>query len=199
MFSLVMPWSDILLVPDMWSRAAALRVVRICGNLSSRCLKSCWRLSRVFPLFHSDVYLSSRDRQILDWHFANLEFANATPLSTLSLKHWDQVETRPEFELSWRSHVGLWCIHRKWLWIVIQCFKCIAVVFNVSTGRWLWVHRQPPDRTERLLLRPRGSRWGFGHQTEHSSATGPVHGIRYVRTAKEHQRTGRYANALWSF
>uniref|UniRef100_A0A8C0ZZ76 Lysine-specific histone demethylase n=1 Tax=Castor canadensis TaxID=51338 RepID=A0A8C0ZZ76_CASCN len=41
-------------------------------------------------LFFSDVYLSSRDRQILDWHFANLEFANATPLSTLSLKHWDQ-------------------------------------------------------------------------------------------------------------
>lgn len=26
----------------------------------------------------------------MDWHFANLEFANATPLSTLSLKHWDQ-------------------------------------------------------------------------------------------------------------
>lgn len=46
------------------------------------------------PFFsHSDVYLSSRDRQILDWHFANLEFANATPLSTLSLKHWDQVYT----------------------------------------------------------------------------------------------------------
>uniref|UniRef100_A0AAQ4R2E9 Lysine (K)-specific demethylase 1a n=1 Tax=Gasterosteus aculeatus aculeatus TaxID=481459 RepID=A0AAQ4R2E9_GASAC len=42
----------------------------------------------------SDVYLSSRDRQILDWHFANLEFANATPLSTLSLKHWDQVYTQ---------------------------------------------------------------------------------------------------------
>jgi len=41
-------------------------------------------------LLFSDVYLSSRDRQILDWHFANLEFANATPLSTLSLKHWDQ-------------------------------------------------------------------------------------------------------------
>jgi len=41
-------------------------------------------------LLLSDVYLSSRDRQILDWHFANLEFANATPLSMLSLKHWDQ-------------------------------------------------------------------------------------------------------------
>lgn len=36
----------------------------------------------------SDVYLSSSDRQILDWHFANLEFANATPLQNLSLKHW---------------------------------------------------------------------------------------------------------------
>jgi hypothetical protein len=34
--------------------------------------------------------LSSRDRQIIDWHFANLEFANATPLNNLSLKHWDQ-------------------------------------------------------------------------------------------------------------
>ena len=38
----------------------------------------------------SDVYLSTRDRQILDWHFANLEFANSTPLDKLSLKHWDQ-------------------------------------------------------------------------------------------------------------
>jgi len=38
----------------------------------------------------SDIYLSSRDRQVIDWHFANLEFANATPLTNLSLKHWDQ-------------------------------------------------------------------------------------------------------------
>ncbi|EDV39455.1 uncharacterized protein Dana_GF25315 [Drosophila ananassae] len=38
----------------------------------------------------SDVYLSSRDRLLLDWHFANLEFANATRLNNLSLKHWDQ-------------------------------------------------------------------------------------------------------------
>jgi len=48
-----------------------------------------WNRRRLL-LLSSDVYLSSRDRQILDWHFANLEFANATPLSTLSLKHWDQ-------------------------------------------------------------------------------------------------------------
>ncbi len=52
-----------------------------------------WSPSNVIlDLYFSDVYLSSRDRQILDWHFANLEFANATPLSTLSLKHWDQVQ-----------------------------------------------------------------------------------------------------------
>lgn len=36
------------------------------------------------------VYLSPRDRQILDWHFANLEFANASLLRALSLRHWDQ-------------------------------------------------------------------------------------------------------------
>ena len=48
----------------------------------------CFNLLLIF--FYSDVYLSSRDRQILDWHFANLEFANATPLTALSLKHWDQ-------------------------------------------------------------------------------------------------------------
>jgi len=37
-----------------------------------------------------DLYLNASDRQILDWHLANLEFANATPLSYLSLQHWDQ-------------------------------------------------------------------------------------------------------------
>lgn len=42
------------------------------------------------PASSSAVYLSPRDRQILDWHFANLEFANAAPLDKLSLKHWDQ-------------------------------------------------------------------------------------------------------------
>ena len=37
-----------------------------------------------------DTYLSTEDRNILDWHVANLEFANATPLNTLSLSQWDQ-------------------------------------------------------------------------------------------------------------
>ncbi|CAF1159169.1 unnamed protein product [Didymodactylos carnosus] len=43
------------------------------------------------------VYLSIQDRRILDWHCANLEFANAAPLSCLSLKYWDQDD---EYEFS---------------------------------------------------------------------------------------------------
>ncbi|XP_039270275.2 lysine-specific histone demethylase 1A-like isoform X1 [Styela clava] len=39
----------------------------------------------------TDIYLSSKDRQVLDWHLANLEFANAVDLDNLSLKHWNQV------------------------------------------------------------------------------------------------------------
>jgi lysine-specific histone demethylase 1 len=38
----------------------------------------------------SRLYLSVADRRILDWHMANLEFANAAPLNCLSLKNWDQ-------------------------------------------------------------------------------------------------------------
>ena len=43
------------------------------------------------------------DRQVLDWHFANLEFANETPLSLLSLQHWDQDD---EFEFSGSHMTG---------------------------------------------------------------------------------------------
>ena len=35
-------------------------------------------------------YINSEERRILDWHFANLEYATATPMNQLSLKHWDQ-------------------------------------------------------------------------------------------------------------
>ncbi len=49
------------------------------------------------------VYLSVSDRQVLDWHFANLEFANATPLSLLSLKHWDQDD---EYEFTGHHMTG---------------------------------------------------------------------------------------------
>lgn len=59
------------------------------------------------------MYLSSKDRQILDWHFANLEFANATPLSNLSLKHWDQDD---DFEFTGNHLTG----------------KCIVVVHIIA-------------------------------------------------------------------
>uniref|UniRef100_A0A1I8I059 Lysine-specific histone demethylase n=2 Tax=Macrostomum lignano TaxID=282301 RepID=A0A1I8I059_9PLAT len=38
----------------------------------------------------SGVYLGPSDSHILNWHKANLEFANAAPLDKLSLRHWDQ-------------------------------------------------------------------------------------------------------------
>lgn len=60
------------------------------------------KLCFFFPF--SSVYLSVRDRQILDWHFANLEFANATPLGNLSLKHWDQDD---DFEFTGNHLTGI--------------------------------------------------------------------------------------------
>nr|VZI30426.1 unnamed protein product [Spirometra erinaceieuropaei] len=44
-----------------------------------------------------DVYLTPSERHLIDWHFANLEFANATELKNLSLRHWDQDDA---FELT---------------------------------------------------------------------------------------------------
>lgn len=40
--------------------------------------------------YFSDIYMSTTDRRILDWHMANLEFANGTCLDNLSLRNWDQ-------------------------------------------------------------------------------------------------------------
>jgi hypothetical protein len=54
-------------------------------------------------LIYSDTYLNVSDRQVLDWHLANLEFANATPLSDLSLKYWDQDD---EFEFTGSHMTG---------------------------------------------------------------------------------------------
>ncbi len=71
----------------------------------------------------SDVYLSSRDRQILDWHFANLEFANATPLSNLSLKHWDQDD---DFEFS-GSHLTGQCVSHKCQFILISTAAIVCL------------------------------------------------------------------------
>ena len=48
-------------------------------------------LFMIFSLYlFRRLYLSVADRRILDWHMANLEFANAAPLNCLSLKYWDQ-------------------------------------------------------------------------------------------------------------
>ncbi|KAL3314561.1 putative lysine-specific histone demethylase 1 [Cichlidogyrus casuarinus] len=38
----------------------------------------------------NDEYLSALEKTLMNWHFANLEFANAARLEDLSLRHWDQ-------------------------------------------------------------------------------------------------------------
>lgn len=53
-------------------------------------------LNLISPSF-SDVYLTNSERNLIDWHLANLEFANATELDNLSLLHWDQDDA---YELS---------------------------------------------------------------------------------------------------
>lgn len=37
------------------------------------------------------IYLTDEEKNIFNWHVANLEFANAASVHSLSLKHWDQV------------------------------------------------------------------------------------------------------------
>ena len=51
----------------------------------------------------NEAYLSVSDMQILEWHIANLEFANATTIGNLSLQHWDQDD---DFEFT-GSHLSL--------------------------------------------------------------------------------------------
>ena len=71
------------------------------------------------------MYLSPRDRQILDWHFANLEFANAAPLSKLSLKHWDQDD---DFEFT-GSHL---CCRDGYDQLPVQLSKGLDIRLNTE-------------------------------------------------------------------
>lgn len=41
--------------------------------------------------------MNATDKRILDFHFANLEYANGAPLSLTSFKHWD-MDSEHEFE-----------------------------------------------------------------------------------------------------
>jgi lysine-specific histone demethylase 1 len=64
--------------------------------------------------------LTPKDMRLLNWHFANLEYANATNLGTLSLSGWDQ-DMGNEFEGEHGQVIGgyqqlprgLWCVPTK--------------------------------------------------------------------------------------
>ncbi|KAK9918934.1 hypothetical protein WJX75_008165 [Coccomyxa subellipsoidea] len=58
----------------------------ITDNISlATALETIWASRREDSTDQADL-----ERRLLDWHFANLEFANAAPLSLLSLRTWDQ-------------------------------------------------------------------------------------------------------------
>ena len=85
------------------------------------------------------MYLSPRDRQILDWHFANLEFANASPLNALSLRHWDQDD---DFEFT-GAHL---CLRDGYDAVPKSLAKGLDVRLNTAVtginytvdGEWMW-------------------------------------------------------------
>ena len=94
----------------------------------SHCVNSSSVLKLLSPSItpsSSSVYLSPRDRQILDWRFANLEFANAAPLSKLSLKHWDQDD---DFEFT-GSHL---CCRDGYDQLPVQLSKRLDIRLNTE-------------------------------------------------------------------
>ena len=104
-----------------------VRMLHICDDIVVK-----WQCVNISICYFSDVYLSSRDRQILDWHFANLEFANATPLSTLSLKHWDQDD---DFEFTGSHLTGQLSSNVVWLDVNLY-IACINDLLPDSWQGW---------------------------------------------------------------
>ncbi|QSL64175.1 hypothetical protein MERGE_000330 [Pneumocystis wakefieldiae] len=47
-------------------------------------------MSKILSQYQSLIDLTDLDMKLLNWHYANLEYANGTNLSNLSLYHWDQ-------------------------------------------------------------------------------------------------------------
>lgn len=49
-----------------------------------------YAMSKILSQYQSLIELTDLDMKLLNWHYANLEYANGTNLSNLSLYHWDQ-------------------------------------------------------------------------------------------------------------
>lgn len=54
-------------------------------------------MDQLVARFQKEHNLSAQDMRLLNWHFANLEYANAVNVSELSLGGWDQ-DSGNEFE-----------------------------------------------------------------------------------------------------
>ncbi|KAF5402953.1 Amine oxidase [Paragonimus heterotremus] len=73
-----------------------------------------------------DIYLTESERRTLDWHLANLEFANATELHNLSLRHWDQDDM---FELN-----GEHCIIREGYGTLTETLAAAITTSHIGPG-----------------------------------------------------------------
>ena len=60
-----------------------------------------------FTMSSSEVYLEEVLQRLLQWHVANLEFANGTNLNNLSLRHWNQDD---DFSFTGSHVIGLHAI-----------------------------------------------------------------------------------------
>ncbi|KAF8561387.1 hypothetical protein P879_07149 [Paragonimus westermani] len=73
-----------------------------------------------------DIYLTESERRTLDWHLANLEFANATELHNLSLRHWDQDDM---FELN-----GEHCVIREGYGTLTETLAAAITTSHIGPG-----------------------------------------------------------------
>ncbi|KAN0067183.1 Flavin containing amine oxidoreductase domain containing protein [Elaphomyces granulatus] len=91
--------------------------------------------------------LTSKDMRLLNWHFANLEYANAANVGKLSLSGWDQ-DMGNEFEGEHAQVIGgyqqvprgLWCFPTK---LDVRTNKAVTkVVYDIAgtSGRKAMVH-----------------------------------------------------------
>ncbi|KAF9900560.1 hypothetical protein EC991_007183 [Linnemannia zychae] len=104
---------------------------------------------------------TSQELGLIHWHYANLEFANATPLDQLSLRHWDQDD---DYEFA-----GHHCMVKEGSDkepVHIQCrdgtsYNCSAAIVTVPLGvlKSRQIHFSPPlpDWKEQAI-----SNLGFG-------------------------------------
>lgn len=82
---------------------------------------------------HASVGKSPDEHRVLQWHYANLEFANAARLNEVSVTEWDQDD---EYSFS-----GAHCMVHAFQWAVSCADGCRTCRCARGTGAWRWAWR----------------------------------------------------------